>query len=326
MHLDVLDLRAFYYRTHLGRLAQRALQEALRRLWPETRGLTVVGYGFAAPMLRPFLADARRVLALMPSPQGVMPWPPGGPNVAALVEETHWPIEAASVDRLIVAHGLETCERPDALLAEIWRVLAPGGRAIFIVPNRSGLWARRDATPFGYGRPYSLGQLEAVLRQPPLRPRAPRRRPLRAADPPPLLVPVVLPLGAHRPPLRPAPGRRRPPRRGLEAGLRPPAPRLEGDDPRPPRRPRRPRRPQARARRRLRPAGATAGRLHRPEPDLNPFAPALFRGNHVLPAPEPHAITAPISPGCGGQGRTTTTLSARGDRARTTEGCRCQAH
>jgi SAM-dependent methyltransferase len=164
MHLDVLDLRAFYYRTHLGRLAQRALQEALRRLWPDTRAMTVVGYGFAAPMLRPFLADARRVVALMPSPQGVMPWPPGGPNVAALVEETRWPIEAASVDRLIVAHGLETCERPDALLAEIWRVLAPGGRAIFIVPNRSGLWARRDATPFGYGRPYSLGQLEATLR------------------------------------------------------------------------------------------------------------------------------------------------------------------
>jgi hypothetical protein len=165
MHLDVVDLRAFYYRTHLGRLAQRALQEALRRLWPETRAMTVVGYGFAVPLLRPFLADAARVLALMPGPQGVMPWPAAEPNRCVLVEETRWPIEAGTVDRLIVAHGIETCERPDALLAEIWRVLAPGGRAIFIVPNRSGLWARRDATPFGYGRPYSLGQLEAVLRQ-----------------------------------------------------------------------------------------------------------------------------------------------------------------
>ena len=44
-------------------------------------------------------------------------------------------------------------------------MLAPGGRVVFIVPNRSGLWARRDATPFGYGRPYSLGQLEALLRR-----------------------------------------------------------------------------------------------------------------------------------------------------------------
>lgn len=165
MHLDVLDLRAFYYRTKLGRSAQRALQEALRSLWPDTRGLTVAGFGFAAPVLRPFQKDAHRVIGLMPAQQGVMPWPAGAPNVSALVEETHWPLAAGTVERLIVAHGLETCERPDALLAEIWRVLAPGGRVVFIVPNRSGLWARRDATPFGFGRPYSFGQLEALLRK-----------------------------------------------------------------------------------------------------------------------------------------------------------------
>lgn len=164
MHLDVVDLRAFYYRTKLGRSAQRALQESLRRLWPETRDMTVVGFGFAAPMLRPFLSDSDRVMALMPGQQGVMPWPPGLPNVSALVEETRWPVPAGSVDRVVVAHGLETCAQPGALLEEIWRVLVPGGRAIFIVPNRAGLWARRDVTPFGHGRPYSLGQLEGILR------------------------------------------------------------------------------------------------------------------------------------------------------------------
>ena len=58
MHLDVLDLRAFYYRTPLGRSAQRLLQEATRGLWPDTRGLAILGYGFAVPLLRPFLADA----------------------------------------------------------------------------------------------------------------------------------------------------------------------------------------------------------------------------------------------------------------------------
>jgi SAM-dependent methyltransferase len=93
-----------------------------------------------------------------------MPWPSGEPNRCVLVEETRWPIEAATVDRLIVAHGLETCDSPQALLPEIWRVVAPGGRVIFIVPNRSGLWARRDVTPFGFGRPYSFSQLEALLR------------------------------------------------------------------------------------------------------------------------------------------------------------------
>ncbi len=163
MHQDVVDLRAFYYRTKLGRSAQRALQEALTAIWPDTTGLTVAGFGFAVPVLRPFLGRSHRVLSLMPAQQGMMPWPTGAPNVTALVEETHWPIAAGSVDRLIVAHGLETCERPGELLDEVWRVLRHGGYATFIVPNRSGLWARRDATPFGNGRPYTFGQLEALL-------------------------------------------------------------------------------------------------------------------------------------------------------------------
>lgn len=170
MHLDVLDLRTFYYRTRLGRAAQRAIRDQIISLWPSTKGDTVVGFGFAAPLLRPFLNEARRVTALMPGPQGVMPWPAGLPNVSVLCSETLWPIETDSVDRLVVLHGLETSEHPIALLDECYRVLAPEGRGLFIVPNRAGLWSRRDATPFGFGRPYSLGQLEAMLSAIGLRP------------------------------------------------------------------------------------------------------------------------------------------------------------
>lgn len=163
MHPDVVELRTFYYATPLGRMVQRTLRDRLRALWPDTHGQTVAGFGFAAPFLRPFLRDAARVLCLMPAQQGVCPWPGEGPNLSALVEETLWPVQQGLVDRLVVAHGLETCERPNALLDEIWRVLAPGGRAVFVVPNRAGMWARREGTPFGYGRPYTTGQLERTL-------------------------------------------------------------------------------------------------------------------------------------------------------------------
>lgn len=164
MHLDVLDLRNFYYRTQLGRVAQRAIRDQMQMLWPEAKAQTVVGYGFAAPLLRPYLSEARRVMALMPGAQGVVPWPAGAPNHAVLVEENLWPVPTGMVDKLVCLHGLETTDNPSALLEEIHRVLGPGGRAMFIVPNRAGLWARRDATPFGHGKPYSLGQLEAQLR------------------------------------------------------------------------------------------------------------------------------------------------------------------
>ncbi len=164
MHLDVLDLRSFYYRTGLGRAAQRAIREQVRALWPDTHGLSVVGFGFAAPLLRPFLQDSARVISLMPGQQGVMPWPPGEPNLSVLCEETLWPLETGSVDRLVLMHGLDTSEDPFQVLEECYRTLAPEGRALMIVPNRGGLWARNDKTPFGFGRPYSMRQLEGQIR------------------------------------------------------------------------------------------------------------------------------------------------------------------
>ena len=36
MHLDVQDLRSFYYRSALGRAAQKVVRDELRRFWPDT--------------------------------------------------------------------------------------------------------------------------------------------------------------------------------------------------------------------------------------------------------------------------------------------------
>lgn len=165
MHLDVLDLRNFYYRTRLGRTAQKAVRDQLIALWPPKDGETVAGFGFAVPLLRPYLAGAGRVIGLMPAPQGVMPWPAGMPNVSVLCEENAWPIPNDSVDRLVLMHGLETSDQPSNVLEEAARVLTPGGRLMVIVPNRGGLWSRMDGTPFGFGRPYSTAQLEAQLKR-----------------------------------------------------------------------------------------------------------------------------------------------------------------
>ena len=128
MHLDVQDLRNFYYRSRVGRAAQTVIRADLRRRWPKVEGLTVAGFGFAVPLMRPFLGEARRVVALMPGPQGCLPWPPSAPNVSVLCEDTLWPLQAGTVDRLVMLHGLETSDHPSAVLQEAWRVLSPEGR------------------------------------------------------------------------------------------------------------------------------------------------------------------------------------------------------
>jgi SAM-dependent methyltransferase len=163
MHLDAHALREFYYRSQLGRAAQKGVRDRVVERWGDVRGLTVAGYGFAVPLLRPFLPQAERIIGLMPAPQGVMHWPADGPNHSVLCDEARWPLANDSVDRLVLMHGLETCDHPLALLDEAHRVLAPRGRALIVVPSRGGLWARSDATPFGYGRPYSRGQIERLL-------------------------------------------------------------------------------------------------------------------------------------------------------------------
>ncbi len=167
MLIDVVDLRAFYYERLLGRVVQRTLRDRLTEWWPpeSCTGMTVAGFGFAAPMLRPWLAKARRVAVLMPGGQGVMAWPAGLPNHSVLCHEDAWPLETGSVDRLVLLHGLEVADQSASVLSEAGRVLGPGGRLVVMVPNRAGLWARSEGTPFGFGRSYTAGQLEAQAKR-----------------------------------------------------------------------------------------------------------------------------------------------------------------
>ena len=164
MHLDVKEIRDFYYRSTLGRAARASINKNLSSIWPETNGLNVLGFGFPIPFLRKYLDTSRRVVALMPAQMGVLAWPSPEANVSVLVDEKRWPIDTGHVDRLIMSHSLEHASDISALLTEAYRVLGPGGRALFMVPNRAGLWSRSDDTPFGQGKPFSSGQLETQLR------------------------------------------------------------------------------------------------------------------------------------------------------------------
>lgn len=162
MHLDVFEYRKFYD-SPLGHVALRMIRKRLRAMWPDTKGQTVLGLGYATPYLGPFRHDAERVIAFMPAPQGVSAWPRGGAGLAALVEEDNLPLPDSCVDRAILAHAVENTEMLRALLRQVWRVLAPSGKLIVVAPNRASLWTQFETTPFSHGRPYTRGQLERML-------------------------------------------------------------------------------------------------------------------------------------------------------------------
>jgi SAM-dependent methyltransferase len=164
MSIDVVDLRSFYA-NRLGTVARRFVGRGIRRRWGELQGQRVLGIGYATPYLGLFREEAERCLAFMPATQGVVKWPSSRPALAALVEENELPLPDGAVDRVLLVHALEMTTNSAAMLREVWRVLASGGRLLAVVPNRRGLWARMDTTPFGHGRPYSRSQIVQLLRE-----------------------------------------------------------------------------------------------------------------------------------------------------------------
>lgn len=164
MHPDIIALRSFYD-SKLGMMAERSITMTLSALWARMPDERLVGLGYTLPFLDRFKGDAERTFAFMPAGQGALAWPQRQANTTALVFDEELPLPDTSIDRILMVHSLEFSENPAETLNEMWRVLAPNGRLLIVVPNRRGIWARFEHTPFGSGRPYSRGQIMSALRE-----------------------------------------------------------------------------------------------------------------------------------------------------------------
>jgi SAM-dependent methyltransferase len=159
---DVVELKN-YYASLAGQVTTRLLRQHLHHYWDDAKGDTVLGIGFATPLLRS-LAEQNEVAAFMPDSQGVMHWPESAANQTLIGDETALPFADNSINRVILLHALEHSHAA-VLLEEIWRILTPGGRVLVFAPNRVGIWSRSPLTPFGSGHPYSTAQLRSLLRE-----------------------------------------------------------------------------------------------------------------------------------------------------------------
>ncbi|MGF1463612.1 MAG: class I SAM-dependent methyltransferase [Maricaulaceae bacterium] len=171
MRQDVLTLSRFY-KSPLGVAAKAMILRRIAALWRPAKDLDLLGVGYAAPYLDYLAQGARRAVAAMPAVQGVTPWVGEDGQRATLCPEDGLPFLDCVFDRAIAAHALEESANPAALLAELWRVLAPQGRVVLAVASRRGLWARVDSSPFGHGRPFSRAQIAQLLRAARLEPQA----------------------------------------------------------------------------------------------------------------------------------------------------------
>lgn len=158
MDVSAQTLHSFY-ETKTGQAVVSVLNKRVRAIWPSLDGLSLAGCGYPAPYMGYNEAQARYVF--MNAGLGALPWGGGetAKNVAALIDPAMIPIGPERLDRVIMVHHFEHIRPLKENLQEIWHILRPNGRGIIIVPNRHGLWARTDWTPFGSGTPFSLRQI-----------------------------------------------------------------------------------------------------------------------------------------------------------------------
>ena len=150
-----------WYATRAGREAARLLVRAVAPLLARGATTRLLALGQTAAVLtRLHALQHERVAMIVERP---VRWPLTMPNRAAVADPERLPFGDALFDDALLIHALELVEHPRTVLRELWRVLAPAGRLILVVPNRAGVWARVEALPFGRGHPYGRGGLTRLL-------------------------------------------------------------------------------------------------------------------------------------------------------------------
>ena len=142
MIVDIVALHQFY-QTPLGRVAQRFIARTAGGFHPWRQRLSRCRSWLR---LRRFCDRPWRVATgstcLWRRVRASRIWPYGQRNLACLAEPLVLPVLDGAYERALVVHLLENVGDPDEFMHEVWRILAPGGRVVVVVPNRRGIWAR----------------------------------------------------------------------------------------------------------------------------------------------------------------------------------------
>jgi SAM-dependent methyltransferase len=160
--LDVLEVEKFY-QTPRGQVCQRMVQQKISSLLscvPPPQNF--LGVGYVSPYLEAVAFESQKwegeTFLFMPHTIGAIA-NSGSLSPISLVDCHLWPLADCSIDFIFMTHALEHSTYPSAFLREAWRVLKNDGFLLMLVPNRRGLWARTEKTPFGHGHPYTRTQL-----------------------------------------------------------------------------------------------------------------------------------------------------------------------
>ncbi|EFG83619.1 class I SAM-dependent methyltransferase [Novacetimonas hansenii] len=166
-----------FYASPRGRLAATHLRRHLSSFWPaapeermggQVRGQMVqgqiLGVGYAAPYLSLWDNDTTTCVSARLDTLVTRPAPAeGATGRECVVAEERFPFCELFFDRVVMIHALEVTDARNTLLRQVWKVMKDDARLLLVVPNRSGMWAHADTSPFGQGTPFSYRQVTRAL-------------------------------------------------------------------------------------------------------------------------------------------------------------------
>ena len=153
-----------FYATRGGRVAARLLRRRIATVWPDLSRLRVMGLGHTQPFLSLWQQQATLCIAAEAHiHHGTNPSTHLLASASCVVRADELPFPDLSFDRILLSHALETSLNAPKLLRAVWRVLKDDGRLLLVIPNRRGMWAHLENTPFGQGAPSSKRQIERRL-------------------------------------------------------------------------------------------------------------------------------------------------------------------
>lgn len=162
--LPTVERLQAFYASDSGQRAQRTIGAAIDTLWSARRQDRLLGLGYAPPWLEFIVPKVDRAICAMPARQGVHAWPADSANMACLVDPLNLPFAESLFDVVIAVHLLEHVTEPTRLMRELWRVLAPAGKVLIVVPHRRGRWLLDRTSPLLVGQSYTQGRLAGLLR------------------------------------------------------------------------------------------------------------------------------------------------------------------
>jgi SAM-dependent methyltransferase len=160
--LDDIQAVADFHATRLGQFASGLLRQRLVELWPDLSSQSLLGLGHAAPLLSAW--QGRTIMSVDAVCGHALPLQGATTPGRCLVQDDALPFPDRCFDRVLLAHAIETADAT-RLLRGVWRTMRDDGRLLIVVPNRTGVWAIHDGTPFADGAPCSVGRIDRLLRR-----------------------------------------------------------------------------------------------------------------------------------------------------------------